>query len=140
MPNITDALLESRRMGRDPYGLKTVYDKTVNRDTAVVRFQAEVEGLTDVYTATIEWDVKNGWAPTKLNLSKPHEARWHCTCEDFRFTFHPHIKQEGNHLYDFPEYIPNGRGHPRAISDYGMCKHVAALLDTLCSDKQVRRK
>lgn len=135
MPDIHEALLESRRMGRDPYGLRTIYQRESTLGSPLQRFTAVVDGHEGVYDTTIEWDSR-----FKLNLSRSHNARWHCTCEDFRFTFFPYIQEQGHALGEFPLYIPNGRGLPRAISGYGLCKHVAALLDCLVHDNHVKRK
>lgn len=85
-------------------------------------------GTNDEYMCVIEHP-STVFSP-KLNEMKD-DARWHCDCSDFRFTFYPHIDNQGEALASFPEYIPNGRGVPRAISDYGMCKHLMKLVDTL---------
>lgn len=68
------------------------------------------------------------------------EGKWHCTCTDFRFTFWPYIDEQGFSLAQFEPYVPDGRGAPRALAEFGMCKHLLCAVDKLMEDGFLRRK
>jgi hypothetical protein len=70
-----------------------------------------------------------------LILPNPDESKYHCNCSDFRFTFYPHIQDNGQNIGEFPPYIPKGAGAPRAAQEFGMCKHVMCLVNQLVHDK-----
>lgn len=115
---LTPALRFSReKMRRKSDDLFAIPVATIHLD-GTVEFRGEVTGGKDSYIATIVMDQEDG-------------ARWHCECPDFRFTFHHHLKEHGEHLDDFPPYEPNGRGEPRTVHEYGMCKHVLCLVDMI---------
>lgn len=140
MANIQNAILESRRMGRDPYGLYCVFDKDVDHDAKRVIVKAKVGGHNENHECEIQWPVKNPWFPTKLNLVKRPDAFWSCDCMDFQCTFYPALKSSGDHIYDWPTDMPNYSGRVRAITDHGVCKHIMCLVDDLIEHKEVLLK
>lgn len=142
MPNILDAYSRAKEMGRKADRLFVSYDLNLDRRTKTVVVKGEVSGGSEPHMATITWPVKNDWLVTPLRtLKTDNNALYHCDCQDFRFTFYPHLEKMGETLETFPPYVPNGRGLPRAIDGYGMCKHVVALFNALKADgKIVNRK
>src|SRR6478609_5587715 len=118
MPNIRSAFVLALNMGRNPSTLSVpAYD-------SAELYHGDVVGGSQPYHASIDTadgDIDN--------------MRWHCDCPDFRFTFFPHIEENGANIYTFPPPEFTGTGSPRRSSDFGMCKHVMALINTLVHDK-----
>lgn len=142
MPSIRSAFVTALNIGRNPSSLyisdfsKVAVNAQGEYGGSCIIIKGSAVGGSEPHQAII---VIPNIPPLELFKPSPRnrleKARWHCDCPDFRFTFHPFIKQNDFHLEDFPEYIPNGRGSPRAIAEYGMCKHVMALVNKCVHDR-----
>jgi len=44
------------------------------------------------------------------------------------------LKADGVHLDEFPVVEGSGKGLPRQVTEYGMCKHLLATVDKLVSE------
>lgn len=140
MPRLMKAYKMAENLRRNPKNVipfkvaATPVTQSEFGDNLIV-IEGEVEGSQHPYKCLIT--LPNNGAPlleAPLTPEQLAEARWWCSCDDFRFTFHPHIDAHGDALRAFPEYVPNGRGQPRAIADYGMCKHLMAVCDQLVAE------
>lgn len=111
--DVRQALMVSTVMGRSCDGLKAKVKIASEQN-----FIAIVQGHDEPHVCQFKHDGDN-------------DGRWHCDCEDFRFTFWPAIDKLGNTLWPVRHYEPKGTGKPRAIDEVGMCKHIMCLVQHL---------
>ena len=128
MPNLFHAYNVAINLGRNPSSLIcNTYENEESQINDCRLISAEILGGSGPHLVTIEVSIP-------FTAENINNGQWHCDCPDFRFTFWPYIDQQGDSLGTVPEYVPNGRGQPRAIADYGMCKHVLCLINKLTKD------
>jgi hypothetical protein len=122
MGHLIQALTYATHIGRDPHNLSARIINHQKQDDGDY-YGATISGGSDDYTAEI------------VVAPNPDDSKFHCDCHDFRFTFYPHIQDNGLNIGEFPPYVPNGRGAPRAAQEFGMCKHLMCLVNQLAHDK-----
>lgn len=145
MPSLIQGYRLGHDMGRKPGTVRCDhYDRTVLPAGAefggdCVCIRGEVVGGSQPYSVTIVIDNPKPHQPMykPMSLKRLEKARWHCSCEDFQFRFWPHF--DANGLALFPVVVEEGRGTgtPVAIQDFGMCKHVMAVVNRLVEDRVV---
>lgn len=139
MPCLRDAFVMALTLNRNPSLLSVDnYSRQENSEFGkdCLCLRGDIVGGSEPHHAIIVLPNNPpipAWKPVTIN--RMDDAKWHCDCSDFRFTFYPFIDQNGFRLLEFEPYIPNGRGAPRAIDSYGMCKHVMALVNKLVHDR-----
>ncbi len=62
---------------------------------------------------------------------------YHCDCPDFRFTFYPYLEERHENIASFETVESTGKGMPRHVSRYGMCKHLLCTVETLVEKKEI---
>ena len=116
MPSLFNAYATGRGM-RKPLSLSVDLSKAENT------FNAEVTGGSEPYHTRLE--------------QTDGEWFYHCDCPDFQFTFWPKLKEDGVNIGEFPVVEGSGKGLPRHISEYGMCKHLLATVDKMIEQQEI---